>query len=401
VRLVSVLVALLVGSLPAQTPDFSAPGPYGSAYRTEDIQGTTELMPGSRIYYPDSGGAFPVSAVPAPIVAFGHGWQMGIDRYYSYGAHLASWGYVVVLPTISNPLINPEHDKRARLMIDAAMFVSALDTVTADHLFGRLDRWNWGFAGHSMGGAISLLAADTFGMPDTLRAVVALASPQTTPETHSAHLAVPKMLLTGSIDNIAPWSGVRSAFWADAPAPGAFAVIRGANHGYYMDFSYFWENGGTATITRATQQMICRRHMTAYFERHVHGDSSEWNFAYAYGDSLLGHPSMESVEVRLYPTAIEEPFVQLFGQLTGSPNPVRGQTRIGYGLAHTGNVTLAAYNPEGRLVRTLVRGTRPVGIHNVVWNGTDDAGRVLPQGEYFLCLSGSGLNVTRRLILLR
>ena len=291
-------IILLVVSVSAQTSDFSAAGPSDWDFRIEDIQGTTELMMGSRIYFPDSAGTFPPAAVPAPIVVFGHGWQMGIDRYYSYAQHLASWGYVTVLPTYSNPLINPEHAKRAQLMVDAARFVSALDTVSGDRFHGALDRWNWGFAGHSLGGSISLLAADTFALYETLRAVVALASPQTTPPTHSQHLLLPKLLLPGSVDNIASWQDVRSAFWADAPPPGTFAVISGANHGYYMDYSRFWENGGNATITRETQQMIARRHLTACFERYLHGDSSAWNFAYTFGDSILHHPTMETAASR-------------------------------------------------------------------------------------------------------
>ncbi len=374
VALAASLTTVIASAAYAQTPDFSAPGRYGFAYRIEDIPGTTETMRDSRIYYPDSSGTFPRSAVPAPIVAFGHGWQMGIDRYYSYARHLASWGYVVVLPTYSNPLINPEHDKRARLMVDAARFVSALDTVTADRFYQKLDRWNWGFAGHSLGGAISLLAADTFRLTDTLRAVVALASPQTTPPTRSARLYVPKVIMPGSVDNIAPWTSVREAFWAQAPAPGTFAVIRGANHGFYMDFSYFWENGGTATISRDTQQMIVRRHMTACFERYLHGDSSDWNFAYVYDDSILGHPTMESVEVRLPTVGIEQPSVVLGGEVASVSSPVCGELLLSVRSGRKAVVELL--DVFGRRAMKL----RP---------GANDTRHLAP-GVYFVC-SGSGV----------
>ena len=57
--------------------------------------------------------------MPAPIVVFAHGWEMGIGRYYSYAEHLASWGYVVVMPTYSNPTLSPQHDRRARLVVVA------------------------------------------------------------------------------------------------------------------------------------------------------------------------------------------------------------------------------------------------------------------------------------------
>jgi dienelactone hydrolase len=397
VMLTTVVFAVVM----AQTPDFSAQGRHGWGYRTEDIPGTTEVMAGSRIYFPDSAGEFPRSAVPAPIVVFGHGWLMGIDRYYSYAEHLASWGYVTVLPTISNPITNPEHDKRARLMADAARFTSALDTVPGDRFFGRLDRWNWGFAGHSMGGSISLLAADTLGLYDTLRSIVALASPQTTPPTHSEHLLVPKLLLPGSVDNIAPWQDVRSAFWADAPPPGTFAVIRGANHGYYMDYSNFWENGGNATITRDTQQMIARRHMTAYFERYLHGDSSAWNFVYTYGDSIQHHPTMETVEVRLLPGLTEGSLLSLVPGFSTGTNPARGRVLIRYGMPESGAFSLAVYDARGLRVRSLADRREPAGVRVLAWDGNDDNGSELPAGTYFIRFASPGRALTRRLVLLR
>jgi dienelactone hydrolase len=352
------LSTLLLVTAAALAQDFSAPGPYNDTFRVMDIPGTTETMRNSRVYYPDSSGVLPGSAVPAPIAVFGHGWQMGIDRYYSYAAHLASWGYVCVLPTISNPLINPEHDKRARLMADAARFVGALDTVPGDPFFGKLDRDNWGFTGHSMGGSISMLAADTLRLGDTLRCVVGIACPQTTPPTRSANIRVPKLLLPGGVDNIAGWTGVRSAFWADAPPPGVFAVIGGANHGYVMDYSYFWENGGNATITRAEQQRITRRHLTAFFERYLHGDSSDWNFAYCYGDSILGHPTMDSVEVRLPTVGVEEGRTPDASRRTLHATVVRGSLILPRSLAPRPSPVLL--DASGREVMGLCPGDNDV-----------------------------------------
>jgi dienelactone hydrolase len=394
---IPLLLLLLAAATPAQTPDFSARGAYGDTYRVADIPGTTEVMSASRIYYPDSAGTFPPSAVPAPIVVFGHGWQMGIDRYYSYAQHLASWGYVVVLPTISNPLIVPDHYARARLMIDAARYAAALDTMPGDAFLGRLDRWNWGFAGHSMGGGLAMLAADTFGLLETLRVAIAIHSPQTTPPTHAAHVLQPKLVLAGGVDNIAPWNDVRSAYWAGTAPSGTFGVIAGANHGYVMDYSYFWENGGTATITREEQQRTIRRHLTAFLERYLHGDSSDWNFSYTYGDSVLQSPAFDSVEVLLPPVSVESPFIELTNSLDSSPNPVRGRAFIRYGLASAGPVSLAVFDAQGRLVKQLVRSHEPAGTHDAVWQ--PDSG--LPGGTYFLRLSAPGITATRLLVLAR
>ncbi len=379
------LIALAVG-LPLFAQDFAARGPYADTFRVMDIPGTTEVMRGSRVYYPDSAGVIPGSAAPAPIAVFGHGWQMGIDRYYSYARHLASWGYVCVLPTISNPISNPEHDKRARLMADAARFVGTLDTVPGDPFFGALDRANWGFTGHSMGGSLSMLAADTLRLGDTLRCVVGIACPQTTPPTRSANILLPKMILPGGVDNIAPWRDVRAAFWADAPPPGAFAVIRGANHGYVMDYSYFWENGGTATITRAEQQRITRRHLTAFFERYLHGDTSEWNYAHCYGDSILRHPTMDSVEVRLPTVGLEEGAPPRAARIAPAATVVRG-TLVMPACGIRGEASGILLDAAGRSLLSLAP-------------GRNDVSRLAP-GVYFIRPARPASGATRRVVVLQ
>lgn len=344
----------------AQGVDYGATGPYQTVkYRVVNIPGTYETMNNSRIYYPASGNNVDPAAVPCPIIVFGHGFQMGIDRYYSYATHLASWGYVVVLPTISNPTLVPEHYTRARSMVDAARYVAGLNNNPNDIFYGKLDAYNWGFAGHSMGGGLALLAADTFKLTDTLRAVVSLASPQTTPPTHPQHLLVPKMILAGSVDNIAPWNDVRNAYWVNSPEPGVFAVIKGANHGQFMDYSYFWENGGTATISRETQLKIARRHMTAFFNRYLKNEQTEWNFQYTYGDSINGHPTMYRVEVNYTPSGISHKWNTSERKvIMGSSLRITEKKGPAYVYDVSGNLidvveTPAEWRPSGNIRRNL------------------------------------------------
>jgi dienelactone hydrolase len=341
---VMLLLGIAVGY--AQYPDYDTTGPFTTvSYRTEDIPGVYQTMEDSRIYYPSSGGQVDPGAVPCPIIVFGHGYQMSIDRYYSYAQHLASWGYVVVLPTISNPFPTPEHYTRARSMVDAAFWTAGRDTFAGDIFHQKLDRFNWGFTGHSMGGGLTQLAADTFKLMDTLRATVSLASPQTTPPTHSHHRISPKLIIAGSIDNIAPWNDVRTAYWDSAPAPGTFAVILGANHGYFMDYSYSWENGGTATITRAEQLRIARRHMTAFFQRYMKNDTTDWNYEYCFGDSIYQHPTMDTVEVRYGIVATGESKDRKKYSLSILPNPFVSECRIAGSQCRAG-----IYNAFGQKV---------------------------------------------------
>lgn len=372
---------------------YADPGVYSFSYRTEDIPGMFETMQDSRIYYPDSAGYVPQSATPCPIVVIGHGFMMGIDRYFSYAEHLASWGYITVLPTFSNPLIEPEHYTRARCMVDAALFVNELDQTTGDIFHMKVDRTAWGFTGHSMGGGCAFLAADTFNLADTLRLAVSFCSPQTTPPVESSHLDLPKLVLAGSVDNIAPWNDVRTAMWSSAPAPGAFAVILGANHGYCMDYSYFWEDGGTATISREDQQRVIRLYLTAYMERYLHEDGSMNNFMFCYGDSIMLDTALDSVEVRLE-TGIgqSDPPCNSPGDhwVSVYPNPFSGSVSLDLSNSLSDAVSIEIRDLSGRLVSEIAGNALVTDGSTIIWNGRDAYGRDLPPGVYVLLIENGG-----------
>lgn len=197
------LVLMLIGNtaLHAQCPDFSTAGPYTYIYRTVTIiPDSGSNISGTEIYYAVINDTIPSAARPCPIVVFGHGFQLGINMYRSYMQHLASWGYVAVLPPFPNPTnpSNPQHNLFCHYLIASARWTSALDTIPGDIFQGKLDQWNWAFAGHSLGGTLSLLTADIGGLADTLRVVVSFASPASNPATNPTDLTLPKLILTGS-----------------------------------------------------------------------------------------------------------------------------------------------------------------------------------------------------------
>ena len=83
------------------------------------------------------------------------------------------------------------------------------------------------------------------------------------------------------------------------------------------------------------------------------------------------------------------------------PNPFRGGTSIAFGLERAQPVDLRIFDVDGRMVRWLVTGTRPAGIHSATWNGRDDGGRALPAGIYYYRLETSQRSAVRRLLRLR
>lgn len=65
------------------------------------------------------------------------------------------------------------------------------------------------------------------------------------------------------------------------------------------------------------------------------------------------------------------------------PNPFNGSTTIDYSLPLTGLVEIIIYDISGREVRTLVRGVKIKGLHNVEWNGENNDGYHISSGIYF------------------
>jgi hypothetical protein len=83
------------------------------------------------------------------------------------------------------------------------------------------------------------------------------------------------------------------------------------------------------------------------------------------------------------------------------PNPVTGGTRIDFALASGGKVTLVVFDTAGRLVDTLVDGTRGAGAHTAMWSTADRSGRPLPSGVYWYRLSTNGETLTKRMTVIR
>ncbi|MCP4293735.1 MAG: hypothetical protein GY780_18050, partial [bacterium] len=71
-----------------------------------------------------------------------------------------------------------------------------------------------------------------------------------------------------------------------------------------------------------------------------------------------------------------------FSLYPASPNPVYGQTTLGFYLGESGNQTanLAVYNLRGQKVRQLLDGTSAPGEHFLSWDRCDDQGRELSAG---------------------
>jgi hypothetical protein len=87
--------------------------------------------------------------------------------------------------------------------------------------------------------------------------------------------------------------------------------------------------------------------------------------------------------------------------LRNYPNPFNPVTRIQFVLDRNTQVSLRAFDVQGRVVRTLLNSYLTAGPRVVNWDGRDDRGRPLPSGTYFLRLQGGGTYLTRTVNLVK
>jgi hypothetical protein len=89
------------------------------------------------------------------------------------------------------------------------------------------------------------------------------------------------------------------------------------------------------------------------------------------------------------------------GLVSVYPNPFNPLTAVTFALAAPGPVELGVYDLQGRLVRRLVAGIQPAGKTTVLWDGTDDGGRVQASGVYLVRFVGAQVVMSQKLVLSR
>jgi len=86
-----------------------------------------------------------------------------------------------------------------------------------------------------------------------------------------------------------------------------------------------------------------------------------------------------------------------------SPNPFKRVSAISYQLARASRVALSVYDVSGRLVKALSVGQELIepGYYTVSWDGSDEQGRAVPAGVYFVKFESADHASVQKAILLR
>jgi len=86
--------------------------------------------------------------------------------------------------------------------------------------------------------------------------------------------------------------------------------------------------------------------------------------------------------------------------MQAAPNPFLTTTRVDFTIALQTEVALAVYDVSGRLVRTLVKGNLPVGLHTVTWDRRDETGAQTAEGTYFVRFTAGDVVRVQKLVCL-
>lgn len=243
----------------------------------------------------ESGGLLPKTASmtiylpsgegPYPVLVFNHGFQLGTDLYASYGTHLASWGFVVVMPQMPGGLLGgPSHAELSQYLVKVLDWVQS----GASALQGKADAKRIGLAGHSMGGKISMLTATADPRPAAVFGVDpvdAVSNPMpVSPEDYPSvtpelmHLVTVPVGLVGETTNgacsgfmcqaCAPEEDNFHQYYEHASGPAIEIEVLGANHVSFLDdpaCGLTCSVCPAGTDDPATTRLLTRRYMTAFF----------------------------------------------------------------------------------------------------------------------------------------
>jgi hypothetical protein len=147
----------------------------------------------------------------------------------------------------------------------------------------------------------------------------------------------------------------------------------------------------TVGIENAAQTIGIQYFYNGSYDAHAAPITSSFAIKYATYEPL---PGVEEAEE--FYTA---PTTTLLG--SAYPNPFSRSIMIHYQLAQNDRVNLRVYDVGGRLVRTLKDEYATPGYYSVMWHGSDDVGRKVPAGIYFIRFRTSDLIKIEKIILLK
>jgi dienelactone hydrolase len=241
------------GSFPSHALTVSIPGTQGANLSTD-------------LYYPGDAGSVAADAGLCPVIILGHGFSQSKSNHANQGRHLATRGYIVLMPQ-SNQASN--HSRFADDFIKCIDWVVARHGDSASVLFRRVRVNRVGVSGHSAGGLSAILAASR----DKRIRAVSVMDPVDNGCQGVAVLPDIKapVAITCSEPSSCNANGSALALYNSATAPKRGILIVGANHSDPQDPVSF-TSALLCGSANSTRQALYRRYMIGWFEYHLRGD---------------------------------------------------------------------------------------------------------------------------------
>ena len=96
------------------------------------------------------------------------------------------------------------------------------------------------------------------------------------------------------------------------------------------------------------------------------------------------------------------PEIPLFTSLQSIyPNPFNPNATIAFGLAKAEKVSIEIYNIKGAKVRSFLSGTMNSGTYRRIWDGTDDNGRTVSTGVYYVKMNAGTYTSFKKIVLMK
>lgn len=359
----------------------SSTGPYSVGTRdlTFNDPGLSEPDVDIRIYYPGTtaGNSVPVATGVFPVVAFGHGFNLGHTDYEEICGHLASWGFHVISPDVQNGF-SVDHQEYARELAACIVWMQAEAQNNNSDFFSTVDSMS-GVFGHSMGGGASCLVPGVF---PAINAVSGLASAETTPSAIAAmaNYGGPYQIISGDADNTAPEMDNQIPMYNAGTGEKQWVSIKGGAHCKFTDNTTICDLVSSAgSVSRADQIALAQKYTAAFFNYFLKQDQSALPFLC--GDSAIAD---QNANITTFSTTINCNTVSIAdpqAEVVLYPNPARHSVRL------EGIESVEVFSIEGKSMGTYTGNLADgLQINTTSW----------PQGMYWVRGKGYSQSFVRQ-----
>ena len=264
--LASLLLVTLAGPARAAT-DPGDPGAFSVTKQTLQIPATQGATLDTDVHYPGTASSVDPNACPCPVVVFGHGFSRSKERYVNLGAHLASRGFIVLIPNFAG---GSDHGRNADDLSSLLDWVVARNADPSSIFHARVDTAHVGSSGHSAGGLSSLLAASRDAR------ITAVASLDPVDSNGLGVAAMPSITVPVAINYSEQSScntGSGAVLYGAAGAPRRGVKVVNGTHCDPEDPTDFLCEllCGAADAAR---QRLYRKYVTGWYEYYLHCDAS-------------------------------------------------------------------------------------------------------------------------------